>query len=751
MRLFGATLASAALAVALPSVSRTISSTPSSTPSGATEPCAVVGRLLESSDTGFIPAESAYKCLKSVPVAIKDDEELIDELKLLWGWHSETGWLKNPPSTWELGPLDLIGELDKIKNSLGSYDSEYDVQMAIYRLTVRTGNYHFNYWPDILQVFGFQRLVGVATVSEDGTSVPKTYVSQDLIAQEDDNDIDISPIKSINGQDVQKYLQWVADESQYINADARYNQATYKGRNSQNTFTVQESYQDAFTNLTFANGTTRHLINVAATDQNFTGIASGKDFFQSFCTGDISSYEVYSESMKKGDNGYKKTAPRRRWTKRQVIPSNDYPEPIVEHSEGAVAGYFLTESGLTDVAVLKIITFDPEESTYKEFQSVIRRFLEKCTRANKKKLIIDLRENGGGETALLLDAFMQLFPDKEPFSAQRYRAQEQFKLIGEAVDAIWTNKTALKWVEDETSLFISSGASLRYWSYWNFVNANDKTFASWDSFYGPHEYNDDEFSSIVRYNLSNSNPNSILPANFTFTESSSKKASFAADDIIMFTDGLCGSSCASFHEELKNIAGIKAVTVGGRARSGPMQTIGGTKGGEVIPLSSVSDDIPELLNATVQLGIADLDQSSIHRLIDTEQVFLRVGDSGSRVQVQDQIRKGDSSETPLQYIYEAADCRIWYTAKTLFYPEQAWAAAWNAHTNHTKCVENSTDQSSSLSGGYKAYGSGSLKGEMDQGEDGNDSDSAGKTNAATTWRPSLVYVSGLAVLMGLML
>lgn len=452
MRLFGVTLASAALAVALPSTSQTASSTPSSIPSGTTEPCAVVSRLLESSDTGFITAESAYKCLKSVPVAVKDDEELIDQLKLLWEWHSETGWLKSPPSTWDLGPLDLIGELDKIKKKLSSYDSEYDVQMAIYRLTVRSGNYHFNYLPDILQVFGFQRPVGVATIADDGSSVPKTYVIQDLLAQEEDDDINISPIKSINGQDVQKYLEWVADESQYGNADARYNKVTYKGREigSQGTFAVQESYQGAFTNLTFVNGTRRNVVNAAATVQNFTGITSGKDFFRAFCTGDISGYEANVESMK--TNRYSKAAPRRRWEKRQVIPSDGYPKPIVEHSKGAVAGYFLTGSGLTDVAVLKIITFEPEDSTHREFQSVIRRFLEKCTRANKKKLVIDLRENGGGETALLLDAFMQLFPDKEPFSAQRYRAQEQFQLIGEAVDAIWTNKTALEWVEKQDML-----------------------------------------------------------------------------------------------------------------------------------------------------------------------------------------------------------------------------------------------------------------------------------------------------------
>ncbi|KAK1141240.1 hypothetical protein N8T08_009279 [Aspergillus melleus] len=757
MRLLGATLASAALAVALPSASQTPSASSSSS-SGATEPCAVVSRILENSGAKIVAAEAAYKCLKSVPVAVKDDEELIDELKLLWQWHSETGWLKNPPSTWELGPLDLIGELDKIKKNLRSYDSEYDVQAAINRLTIRTGNYHFNYEPDILQVFSFQRLLGVATVSEDGTSVPKTYVSADLFAHKDDDSIDISPIKSINGEDVQEFLEKVADDSQYINPDARYNSLTDRGLqdSSWGYFVAQEAYQGAFTNLTFVNGTTRNIINVAKTRQNFTGIATGKDFFQAFCTGDISSWEADSEMMKKG---HSKAAPLRRWAKRQTIPSDDYPKPIVKHSLGAVAGYFLSGPGLWDVAVLKIISFDLEVTGYREFQKVIRQFLERCTKANKKKLVIDLRENSGGETALLLDAFMQLFPDKEPFSAQRYRAQDQFKLVGEALDAIRTNETALKWAERNTELDIASGYSLRYWSYWNFVDANGKTFSSWDSFYGPHKFNDDEFSSIVRYNLSNSNPSSILPTNFTFTESSSiKKAPFSSDNIVMFTDGLCGSSCASFHEELKNIAGIKAVTVGGRAKPGPMQTIGGTKGGEVIPFSAVSDEIPQLLNATTQLGIApDLDSPSILRLLDTEQVFLRVGDSYSRLQVQDQIRKGDSSQTPLQYIYEAADCRIWYTPQTLLNPEKAWAAAWNAHVNRTNCVAGSTGHNSSLSGGYKAYGAGALHGEMDKGKDGSSSgggekDKDSETNTASSaWKPSLGLVSGVVALLGLLL
>jgi hypothetical protein len=114
----------------------------------------------------------------------------------------------------------------------------------------------------------------------------------------------------------------------------------------------------------------------------------------------------------------------------------------VEHSGGAVAGYFMNTPGFQDVAVLKIITFEPQgDDSGVEFQSVIKQFLGNATSAGMKKLIVDLRENGGGATYLLLDTFMQLFPSMTPFSAQRYRAQEQFRLIGDSVSEIFNSES----------------------------------------------------------------------------------------------------------------------------------------------------------------------------------------------------------------------------------------------------------------------------------------------------------------------
>jgi hypothetical protein len=153
-----------------------------------------------------------------------------------------------------------------------------------------------------------------------------------------------------------------------------------------------------------------------------------------------------------------------------------------------------------------------------------------------------------------------------------------------------------------------------------------------------------------------------------------------ADDMIMLTDGLCGSACASFHEEMKNVAGVKSVVVGGRPNEAPMQVVGGTKGGEVISLQTVVATGIQIVNTTNSIGATSLDGTAIGDLANIAQVLVRTAAApdSSRIQTQDQIRKGDTSGTPVQYIYEAADCRIWNTAATLFDTNKAWKAAWTA-------------------------------------------------------------------------
>lgn len=213
--------------------------------------------------------------------------------------------------------------------------------------------------------------------------------------------------------------------------------------------------------------------------------------------------------------------------------------------------------------------------------------------------------------------------------------------------------------------------------------------------------------------MSNSNKNSVLGEGFKFENPSSGPPIFEPENMVMLMDGLCGSSCASFHEELKNVAGVKSVVVGGRAKEGPMQALGGTKGGTILSFSEMSQTIAGMINATEALGIEGFETPELKALANPEVLLRRAGVDG-QIQIQDQVRKGDSSESTLQYTYEDADCRMFWTTKTLFEPQALWAAAWAAHTDENKCVKGSTKQPSSISGGFKPFGAGGLKGSMEQ-------------------------------------
>lgn len=440
MRLLGSVLALAAVVAAQGSTQSPTTTSCAETSTNTNEPCALAREAWDKSEKGRIPAEIAYACLKSIPVAVEEDATLIDQLKLLWEWHSEVGYLKNPPASWELGPLDVMTELDEIKQNLDSFESEYDVHLAIQELTIRTGNFHFNYLPDILSVFSFIRQAAVATVSEDGTSVPQTYLVDDLMLKHMDDNANISPIGAINEQHAQEYLHRVARHEQYIDHDAAYNSLMFKGYtdkdNSQamGRFSVPSAtavYWGPSTNITFMNGTTHSYDNLASV-YDMEGVTDAESFFDKFCTGKVTGINgTMASSTKK--------APL---TKRENIVPKYYPEPVVEHSAGAVAGYFMKDEGFTDIAVLKIITFAPEPDSNKmenEFQTVVKKFLHRCKEAGMKRLVIDLRENGGGSTQLLLDTFMQLFPTEIPWSIQRNRATDAFKRLGDAWNKVYNN------------------------------------------------------------------------------------------------------------------------------------------------------------------------------------------------------------------------------------------------------------------------------------------------------------------------
>ncbi|KAJ0158797.1 hypothetical protein CTA2_10899 [Colletotrichum tanaceti] len=729
-------------------------------------PCAVVASKLASRPAPAIAAVEAYNCLNSVPVDTQGNSKLIDQLKQVWQFHSETAWLKNPGSDWEYGPLDIMGELDKIKSNLESYESEYAVQLAIQNITIRTGNFHFNYQPDILQVFNFRRMFDVASISSDGKALPKLYVHNDVAALAEGDD-SISDIESINGMSPYDFLQ-ANFYSQYINSDGRMNNMFSKGdTNNHGAFARPSKYDGNRTDVVWTNSSQASFPNIATTAQSFRGVVDGTTFFKRFCTGALTGAKSGTSKGKEKQVispailGPVPTIPADTYhlssrAKRQSIPSaGAYANAVAVAETGTVAGYFLTDSGFSDVAVLKIISFsNPDDDRFNEtffnnnFQDTVQSFLQQCIDQNKQKLIIDLRENGGGNTNLLIDAFMQLFPDMDPFSGQRYRATDAFNKIGDAVNEVYASSDLASKFQATFEESILNGLLFRYWAWWHFRTAEGENFDSWDEFNGPLNLNNDKVTTAFRYNYSNADRVSILPEGFSFV-TGPRPTAFQPSNVVMFTDALCGSSCASFHEELKNIAGVKAVTVGGRPENKPIETVAGTKGGEVIPLIQFTRYAAATLNLASVAGLSAVQSNdpTLSAVANVPNVATRVGDSFSRAQSQDQIRKGDKTATPLQYIYEAADCRIFYTAESYADPVEAWKQVWSAFLNNSRCVEGSTGDKSSISGGYKPYGSAEVESEDEPSGPG----SSHGTSAASSSQSGSVGIALLTVVFAFVL
>ena len=73
----------------------------------------------------------------------------------------------------------------------------------------------------------------------------------------------------------------------------------------------------------------------------------------------------------------------------------------------------------------------------------------------------------------------------------------------------------------------------------------------------------------------------------------------------------------------------------------------------------------------------------------------------ARVNFMNAIRPHDAELTPTQFIYDAADCRLWYTPTMINDVTEIWRVAANAAwSNNSLCVAGSTGDPTSISGGY---------------------------------------------------
>lgn len=175
----------------------------------------------------------------------------------------------------------------------------------------------------------------------------------------------------------------------------------------------------------------------------------------------------------------------------------------------------------------------------------------------------------------------------------------------------------------------------------------------------------------------------------------------------MLQDGMCSSACGIFAELLKTQGKVEVVAMGGMPSLAPMQAIGGTKGNFVFSTMQLNGLAAGFYQSAIQsLGkvAEELDQTALGSLVKAQLPIIRSWDGEkalSNVNPYDNLRKGDVTETPLEFIYEAADCRLFYEPKMLFDATATWKAVHDAKwlTNYASCVPGSTGHPSSLSGG----------------------------------------------------
>lgn len=282
--------------------------------------------------------------------------------------------------------------------------------------------------------------------------------------------------------------------------------------------------------------------------------------------------------------------------------------------------------------------------------------------------------------------FKQLFPQILPYGATRFRAHEAFNLIGEEVSyysglvprSLNTNATVQNIVSTS-------------WNYRTDADINYEPFHSWPEKYGPHEYGPgpDNFTSIIRWNLSDvltpDNSGGIYVSGY-LKRANITMQPFAAEDIVIVYDGYCASTCTIFSELMRQQGNVKTIALGGRPNKDIIQAVGGVKGTNDFPYSEILSGVE--LPFRIQHYHDDAYYNTT-ALGDYTDLPLERG-VNYVVNARDGIRQGDESETPLQFVYEPADCRIYYTPEMAVDQTAAWkTVADTAFNGINHCVAGS--------------------------------------------------------------
>lgn len=683
--------------------------------------------------TSIIDADIAYNCILDIPLQKDYATKLMTSMRPWLELESQMDYLKDPPSGYLWEPIDISKELDRIANNVQKdvYTNHYDFEIDLKTLFLYFHDFHSVFTGKLESAATWYRSFTLVSASADGIELPEVYVSMDLVALDKNNNFrlsgipakSISPVTSINGIDVQEFLQTQQLVAYSHDPDSMYNQlflsiweTTNPGSAPPPSFRVPVFYPGAQTILKFQNGSSVTYPNTAYLACAAADITTGQEYWDTCIAPNVAdTTTAIATSTATSTEATKK--PRAVSTEAPTltqIPS--HPAPVVMDQAGILSAYYLNDPDYEHLAVLVLRGFASETDGYMEsFQAALEAFLEDATKQGKTNLVIDIQGNGGGYTDLGAELLAQLFPNVRPNQKGNFRASPGLDVMlerqGKLVDA--ANKA------DNNNLFdaLENEALIPY--SWQFVMTPEATeFVSFDDYYGPKTIsNNGKYTHFFQSNYTNTDPSddNLISIQITGygnrTVPASTKPPFDPKNIVILSDGYCGSTCSIAFELLTNMHSIPTIAVGGRPSTGPMQSVGNTKGSQVFNIGALALIYQNFWNDTAPAANRAPAKGTVFENWDSFAVDEGIG----QIQARNNYRMGDDSETVLQMVYTAADCRMWYTAEMLVDPTAVWKRTSDIAFDSTRkvfgagggpykskyCAKDSTGHSSSVTGGLK--------------------------------------------------
>jgi len=124
-------------------------------------------------------AKDAYDCLTSVPINATVSLQFIQYYKDTLQFQSTLAYLKNPPPSYQQPAVDILGGLDSIAVDVkaGKCTNEYDFEAAVQNLLYSAHDAHVVLYAGALTAFTFGSPLRIVSVSTDGISLPKIYIT----------------------------------------------------------------------------------------------------------------------------------------------------------------------------------------------------------------------------------------------------------------------------------------------------------------------------------------------------------------------------------------------------------------------------------------------------------------------------------------------------------------------------------------------------------------------------------------------